>query len=130
MELADVLFLNHAELRRALKYTQMTKPRDLLRLVDTLVLTRGKEGSSLRTRDDRIDVPMVPALKVEDTTGAGDAFRGGYYGGVHRGMSPRDCLFLGAAVASFVVERQGPQTNIPTFEQAWERALAAGAGEG
>lgn len=129
MELADVLFLNHAELRRALKYTKMTKPRDLLRLVDTLVLTRGKEGSSLRTRDDRIDVPMVPALKVEDTTGAGDAFRGGYYGGVHRGMSPRDCLFLGAAVASFVVERQGPQTNIPTFEQAWERALAAGAGE-
>ncbi len=129
MELSDVLFLNHAELRRALKYTKMTKPRDLLSLVETLVLTRGKEGSSIRTREERIDVPMVPAQAVEDTTGAGDAFRGGYYAGVHRGMSPRDCLFLGAAVASFVVEQQGPQTNIPTFEQAWERALAAGAAE-
>jgi len=130
MDLSDVLFLNHSELRRALKYTRMTKPRDLLRFVEVLVLTRGKEGSSMRTREERIDVPMVPAEVVEDTTGAGDAFRGGYYAGVHRGMPPRDCLLLGAAVASFVVERQGPQTNIPTFEQAWERALAAGAGEG
>ncbi len=128
MELSDVLFLNHAELRRALKYTRMTKPRDLLEYVDTLVLTKGKRGSSIRTRDDRIDVPMVPAEVVEDTTGAGDAFRGGYYAGLHRGMSARDSLFLGAAVASFVVERQGPQTNIPTFDQAWERALASGAG--
>jgi ribokinase len=130
MGMADTLFLNHAELRRALKYTKLTKPRDLLMLVDTLVLTRGREGSSIRTRDERIDVPMVPAETVEDTTGAGDAFRGGYYVGVHRGMSMRDCLFLGAAVASFVVERQGSQTNIPTFEQAWARARDAGAGGG
>ena len=129
LELSDVLFLNHAELRRAIKYTRTTKPRDLLTFVDTLVLTRGKDGSSIRTRDERIDVPMVPAETVEDTTGAGDAFRGGYYAGVHRDMSPRDSLLLGAAVASFVVERQGPQTNIPTFEQAWDRALRAGAGQ-
>ncbi|UCC93676.1 MAG: carbohydrate kinase family protein [Thermoplasmata archaeon] len=128
MELSDMLFLNHAELQRALKYTHMTKPRDLLNFIDTLVLTRGREGSTMRTVDDRIDVPMVPATRVEDTTGAGDAFRGGYYAGVNRGMSPEDCLFMGAAVASFVVERQGPQTNIPTFDQAWERALDAGAG--
>jgi ribokinase len=128
LDLSDTLFLNHAELRRALKYTRMTKPRDLLAFVDTLVLTRGREGSTLRTHDDRIDVPMVPAGVVKDTTGAGDAFRGGYYAGVHRQMAPRDCLFLGAAIASFVVEQQGPQTNIPTFEQAWERALDAGAG--
>jgi len=125
--LADLMFLNHAEVDRALKYTRQTKPRDLLLYVDTLVLTRGREGSSMRTSDGRIDVPMIPARTVEDTTGAGDAFRGGYYAGVHRGMAPRDCLLLAAAVASFVVERQGPQTNIPTFEQAWERARAAGA---
>jgi sugar/nucleoside kinase (ribokinase family) len=128
LELSDMLFLNHAELRRALKYTRMTKPRDLLNFVDTLVLTRGREGSTMRSVDDRIDVPMVPAQVVEDTTGAGDAFRGGYYAGVHRGMSPRECLFLGASVASFVVEKQGPQTNIPSFDQAWSRALDAGAG--
>jgi ribokinase len=129
LDLSDMLFLNHAELRRALKYTKMAKPRDLLNFVDTLVLTRGREGSVMRTVDERIDVPMVPATVVADTTGAGDAFRGGYYAGVYRLMSPRDSLFLGAATASFVVEHQGPQTNIPTFDQAWERARAAGAGE-
>ena len=73
---------------------------------------------------------MVPASVVEDTTGAGDAFRGGFYSGLWRSMPQRDCLLLGAATASFVVERQGPQTNVPTFEQAWERAREAGAGGG
>ncbi len=127
LDLSDILFLNHAELQRALKYTRMAKPTDLVRSVDTLVLTMGRNGSRMLTVDGRIDVPMVRADVVEDTTGAGDAFRGGYYAGIHREMSPQDCLLLAASTASFVVERQGPQTNIPTFEQAWDRARASGA---
>jgi sugar/nucleoside kinase (ribokinase family) len=128
VELADTLWLNHAELHRALKYTRLTKPRDLLGLVDTMVLTMGRDGSRLMTHDSRIDVPMIPADSVEDTTGAGDAFRGGFYAGMYRDMPPRDCLLLGAATASFVVERQGPQTNIPTFDNAWKRVIDSGAG--
>jgi ribokinase len=127
LELADMLFLNHAELRRALKYTDVSSPEDLLGLVDTLLLTKGREGSVLMDRDGTWTVPMIEADSVEDTTGAGDAFRGGYYSGIHRGLGPRDALLLGAATASFVVERQGPQTNMPTFDQAWERAEMAGA---
>jgi len=130
LDMADVLFLNQAELRRALGYTRGARARDLLDHVGTVVLTAGREGASLMDAGGRIEVPMVPAERVEDTTGAGDAFRGGYYAGLHRGMPPRDRLLLGAAVASFVVERQGPQTNVPTFERAWERAVRAGAGEG
>ena len=121
LRLMDMLFLNHQELQRALRYTGLSAPEDLLDLVDTVVLTKGRDGSCLMDADGTVEVPMVPADPVEDTTGAGDAFRGGYYSGVFRGMSHRESLLLGAATASFVVERQGPQTNVPTFEQAWER---------
>jgi ribokinase len=127
--LADMLFLNNAELQRALKYTRGAIPHELLDHVDTIVLTNGRRGSSIMDENGTIKVPMVPAERVEDTTGAGDAFRGGFYAGVHREMTPRNCLLLGAATASFIVERQGPQTNIPSFEQAWGRALGAGATE-
>jgi len=121
LELADMLFLNKPELGRALEYTGLTAPGDLLYLVDNLLITKGREGAELMDQDGTADVPMVPADTVEDTTGAGDAFRGGYYSGLWRELEPRECLLLGAATASFVVERQGPQTNVPSFEQAWKR---------
>ena len=130
LELADQLYLNDAELDRALKYTGLDNAGDLLDLVDTIVLTMGRGGSMIVDAEGPVEVPMVPAAVVEDTTGAGDAFRGGFYSGLWRGMPQRDCLLLGAATASFVVERHGPQTNVPTFEQAWGRASEAGAGGG
>jgi sugar/nucleoside kinase (ribokinase family) len=125
VDMADMLFLNQPELKRALLYTGLSAPEDLLDLVDSLLITKGREGSILMDRKGTVEVPMIPADPVEDTTGAGDAFRGGYYSGLWRGLEPRDCLFLGAATASFVVERQGPQTNVPSFEQAWERVMRA-----
>ena len=127
MRLADMLFLNDAELSKALAYTGLEAPEDLLDLVDAVLLTRGRQGSALMNADGTIEVPMIPARKVEDTTGAGDAYRGGYYSGLYRGLTQRDAMLLGAATASFVVERQGPQTNIPTFEQAWDRVVEAGS---
>lgn len=127
LERTDTLFLNQPELRRALDYTGLAAPEDLLDLVDSLLITKGRDGSALMDQNGSVQVPMVPADPVEDTTGAGDAFRGGYYSGLWRGLEPRDCLLLGAATASFVVERQGPQTNVPSFAQAWERAERAGS---
>ena len=128
MRLADMLFLNDTELSRALSYTGLKGPEELLDLVDAVLLTKGRQGSALMNADGTIEVPMIPARKVEDTTGAGDAYRGGYYSGLYRGLTQRDAMLLGAATASLVVERQGPQTNIPTFEQAWERVVEAGSG--
>ena len=131
LALTDMLFLNEPELRRALRYIGGRSVEDLLDLVPSVLLTRGRDGSMVLERGHGPqEVPMVEAARVEDTTGAGDAFRGGYYSGLWRGMPQQDCLLLGAATASFIVEREGPQTNIPTFDQAWERAKTAGAGSG
>jgi len=127
--LSDLLFLSEAEMRCTLKYAGIPRIEDLLDDVGTIVITHGREGSRLLRRGARaVRAPVIEASRVEDTTGAGDGFRAGYYSGLWRGMSPRECMLLGAATASFIVEARGPQTNMPTFEEAWARAGTAGAG--
>ena len=131
LALCDLLFLSEAEMRCTLRYAGLSRIEDLLDDVGTIVITHGREGSRLLSRGARaVRAPAIESPHVEDTTGAGDGFRAGYYSGLWRGMSPRECMLLGAATASFVVEARGPQTNLPTFEAAWARAGAAGAGGG
>ena len=127
--LSDLLFLSEAEMRCTLKYADVSRIEDLLDAVRSIVITLGREGSRLLTRGGRtVRAPAIEAPRVEDTTGAGDGFRAGYYSGLWRSMSPRECMLLGAATASFIVEARGPQTNMPTFEEAWARAGGTGAG--
>ncbi len=67
-------------------------------------------------------MPLVKGGKEADATGAGDSYRAGFYAGLYHGMSIRDSLVMGSAVASFTVEKKGAMSNIPTWEQALERA--------
>lgn len=129
LELTDLLFLSEAEMHCTLHYTGLGRIEDLLGDVAAMVITQGRRGSRMLTRDGLdIAVRAVKARRVVDTTGAGDAFRGGFYSGLWRGMGPEECMRLGAATASFVVEAKGPQTNLPTFDQAASRARSrAGA---
>ena len=48
-------------------------------------------------------------MKVEDPTGAGDAYRGGLISGLVRGKDIEHCATMGSVCASFAVERYGTQ---------------------
>lgn len=62
---------------------------------------------------ERIRQSALPADRVVNTTGAGDAFRGGFYAAAWRGLGPADQLLWGAAAASFAVEAQGGLAGAP-----------------
>ena len=91
-----------------------------------VVNTLGAKGSVIYTRGGRTEVPAAKADAIVDTTGAGDAFRAGFYAGLYRERSLRDCAKLGAATASFVIEKRGSLTNIPSWDRVEERAKAIG----
>jgi len=57
-----------------------------------------------------------------DATGAGDGFRAGFYAGLYRGMSVEESIITATAVSSFVVEKIGALSNIPTWDAVMERA--------
>ena len=72
--------------------------------------------------EGEVEIPAIRPAKVVDTTGAGDAFRAGYFAGIYRNYSIKDSARLGASAASFVIEARGSLTNVPDW--------AAGAGKG
>jgi ribokinase len=122
LEGATYLFGNEGEIGRCLVLLDLADPEDLLELVEALVVTRGAQGSLLYAPDERWRVPAVPPRRLVDVTGAGDAYRAGFYAGVRHGLDLPRCALAGAAVASFCLEQEGPQTGLPTWEAAWRRA--------
>ncbi len=115
-------FGNEGEVAQAKRFARVTSTEGLLGFADVVVVTLGARGSVVVTREGRFRVPRVRPRRVVDVTGAGDAYRAGFYAGLARGYDLRRCGILGSAVASFVLEEKGPQTHLPTWPQAMSRA--------
>jgi sugar/nucleoside kinase (ribokinase family) len=120
--LADTFFCNANELRTALRYMGAQRPEGLLDHVGTLITTRGAEGSVAYTAEGTRAVPAARPDRVVDPTGAGDAFRAGYYAGRYYGHGLEECLAYGNSAASFVLEAKGGVGKVPTWEMVEERA--------
>ena len=120
LALSDTLFCNNFEAESLAKYVNV---KDILDAdVGSVVCTRGSEGSIARIGDEVIRIPAVKAQKVVDATGCGDSFRGGFYTALYNGYDVPEALVVAASVASFVVEKTGALTNIPTWDAAVARA--------
>jgi nucleoside kinase len=113
---ADIFFCNEAEGKRALEYTNKTELSDLLEYVDTIIQTLGKDGSRIITRNGEVTIPGVYVENPVDTTGAGDAYRAGFYAALFRGFSMEIAGSAGAITAAEVIKVAGGQTNIPSWE--------------
>jgi sugar/nucleoside kinase (ribokinase family) len=122
LSMSEMFFANENELRTALRYCERKRAEDLLDLVPIVVNTLGAKGSVIHTRNGTIEIPAARAGAIVDTTGAGDAFRAGFYAGLFRRKELGDCAKLGAAAASFVIEQRGSLTNIPSWDRVEERA--------
>lgn len=88
------------------------------RLIDrgagAAVITLGAQGALLHGHGRSELVPAVPAGAVVETTGAGDAFNGGFASGLARGLDPVAAVRLGCAVAGISVTRAGTAPSMPT----------------
>jgi sugar/nucleoside kinase (ribokinase family) len=83
--------------------------------VNTVVVTLGGEGCLLSTHDINQFVKMNPIEKVVDTTGAGDAFCGGFLTGWLKGLPLEQACKLGCASAAYIVTRMGAHEHAPTL---------------
>ncbi|MDW5561605.1 MAG: carbohydrate kinase family protein [Methanomassiliicoccus sp.] len=122
LPLATRLFGNRNELRTALKYMDAGGPEGLLAFVPEIITTRGKEGALAFTGQGTLSVPAAKPSAVIDPTGAGDAFRAGFYAGRYRGHGFLESMAYGNAAASFVLEAPGAVSNLPSWEMVEERA--------
>lgn len=86
------------------------RTEDVLSRVGGWITTLGGEGVRLERADhEPLHVPAVPAGRVVDPTGGGDAFRAGFLASVGRGLDAVTGARLGCAMAVIALEHVGPQ---------------------
>jgi 2-dehydro-3-deoxygluconokinase len=71
-----------------------------------ITLTLGGEGCIVATQDGEVVLP-APAIKIKDTSGAGDAFTGAYLAGRLKGAAPVVAARAALKIASRVVTYPG-----------------------
>ncbi len=103
LSLSEILFVNRSELTKTLELAERRTPEDLLGEVPLIVETLGSQGARAYTRRGTFSVPAKSVRHPQTVTGAGDAFRGGFYGGWLRGLSIEKCLRAGTAAGALVV---------------------------
>jgi sugar/nucleoside kinase (ribokinase family) len=71
------------------------------------IITRSDKGAIVVNGHGREEVPVTPAARVLDTTGAGDLFAAGFLSGYTQGRSLKDCAVMGTIAAAEVIEHYG-----------------------
>jgi adenosine kinase len=117
---ATILICNDYEFELIKQKTGLTE-HDLLEHSEVLVVTRGERGSSIITRQERIDVPAVTPRRIIDPTGVGDAFRGGLMKGIVLGFPYHVSAQMGSVAATYALEHLGGQSHAYTWDEFRER---------
>ena len=89
------------------------------------VITLGEKGALLHGAAGTVMVPAFKAPKVVDTTGAGDAFNGGFALALAEGKTPAEAVRFGCALAGLSVQKPGTAPAMPTRPEI-EALLAKG----
>ena len=79
-----------------------------------LIIKKGEHGALMFVENTVFSVPAYPLEDIQDPTGAGDAFMGGFAGYLSGCSSItldalKNALVYGSVVASFTVEKFGPE---------------------
>ena len=93
--------------------------------VEAMIVTRGAEGSVLRTREGEQEIGSAKPDDVQDPTGCGDAFRSGLLYGLLNDLDLITCCRIGSVMGAIKIARQGPQNHNPSFDEIQERFFEA-----
>ena len=112
----DVLMVNDGEARQLSgEYSLVKAAKVIMAMGPTfLIIKKGEHGALLFHENDVFFAPALPLEEVFDPTGAGDTFAGGFIGHIAKTKdisfeNMKTAIIVGSAMASFCVEKFGPQ---------------------
>lgn len=128
LDLSTVIFANETETAYLQEAFGLKSICDLFEngRLQILVETLGAEGSRVYYKSGaRIEVTQAGVVRPQcaepETVGAGDGYVCGFMYGLVHGHDVHTCALLGATVSSFVLEKEGSITNLPTEAQLLAR---------
>ncbi|OLE81284.1 MAG: ribokinase [Acidobacteria bacterium 13_1_20CM_2_65_9] len=113
---ATIVIVNDYELELLRQKTGLSES-DVLAQAKVLIVTRGEDGSSVSTRDGRVDVAAVAPRRIVDPTGVGDAYRGGLMKGLALNLPYEMCARLGSVAATYALEHLGGLSHAYTWDE-------------
>ncbi len=109
---SDVLIINDSEARLLSNEPNLIKSAKVIREMGAkiLIIKKGEHGALLFMEDTVFSAPAYPLEMINDPTGAGDTFAGGFIGYLHKtqDLSPANikrAVVYGSTMASFCVEQ-------------------------
>lgn len=117
---AKFYIANDYEMKLTEEKTGM-KAAGMLDHMEAVIVTLGEQGSRVITKNGVIEVGICPAESVDDPTGAGDAYRAGFFSAYVRGFDWQTCAEVGAVASTYTVEKYGTQTHVFTIEEFKEK---------
>jgi sugar/nucleoside kinase (ribokinase family) len=107
----NVLIINDSEARLLAHEPNLFKASKMIREmgVEILIIKKGEHGALLFTEDVIFSAPAYPLEMINDPTGAGDSFAGGFIGYLHKTQdlsseNMKRAVVYGSTMASFCVE--------------------------
>ncbi|MBP2542452.1 ribokinase [Agrobacterium tumefaciens] len=89
----------------------------LSRGVGVAIITLGGRGVLFHAPGQSVHVPAVSCGPTVDTTGAGDAFVGGFAAALSRGAGPLQAVRFGCTTAGIAVTRRGTAPAMPMLSE-------------
>jgi ribokinase len=86
----------------------------LVRGVPNVLITLGAQGAYAKNAHVKAHIPAVNAGPVVETTGAGDAFNGGFAVALSEGMGLVEAARFGCVTAGISITRPGTAPSMPT----------------
>ena len=128
----DCLVINDSECRELTDEPNLIRAARQIREMgpDILVVKKGEHGALLFTDNNVFSLPAYPLEDIQDPTGAGDAFMGGFAGFL-AGVTDinldalKQAVVHGSAIASFCVEAFGPDKLLEIDEESIRTRLDA-----
>jgi sugar/nucleoside kinase (ribokinase family) len=121
----DILFANEQEIMALYETETFEQAQDIISGKCKLAaLTRGDKGSVILNQGETVTVNAVIPAKLEDTTGAGDAYAGGFLYGYTNGYSLKQSAELGTVMATEIISHMGPRTDkdLKVFTEGLKKA--------
>ena len=116
IKMVDVLLINDSEARQLSGEFSLVKAAKKVMQMGPqyLIIKKGEHGALLFHKQHVFFAPALPLEDVFDPTGAGDTFAGGFIGHLAKTKdisfeNMKTAIIVGSAMASFCVEKFGPQ---------------------
>lgn len=111
---AMMLIVNDYELSLVEQKTGYSE-EDLVKKLEYLIITYGKEGSTIFHNKKKYTIDIAKAATVTDPTGAGDAYRAGILKGLQHGLEVQEMGEIAATAAAYAIEKYGTQSHSYTI---------------